>query len=503
LLSRIVGTQREQIATMKALGFHTRELLIHYLQLSLIICVLGIVLGVFLGIPFGRLILGIYEKYFRFPNFAFHLDLRALSFGVFSALSAALLGAYTAVRRAVAIPPAEAMRPESPPSFRPTLLERLGVHRWLSPAVRMVLRDLERRPFRLLLSAGSISLGLAIIVLAGVGVDSMDEMLRLQFEISHREDVTITLDKARPWRALDGLSHLPGVRYAEGERMVPVRLRAGPRSKTSVIIGLSSTSDLHQLLDIHQRTLSLPDRGLSLSRVLGDELGVSQGDQVEIEVLEGERKVLKVPVAQLVDDLLGLSGYMERGQLDALLNQAPAVNTVLLAVDRPSLDEAMLRLRQFPAVSTVSRPELDRNLIKSQVADVYLAMQIVLSFFAAAIAVGVVYNNARIALEVRSRDLATLRILGFTRAELATMLMGEQAIQLVLGIWPGLKLGYWLGRAAMGSIDKELIRVPPTLSASSQIAGVCVVLLAAVISALLVRRQSDRLDLVAVLKARD
>jgi putative ABC transport system permease protein len=369
--------------------------------------------------------------------------------------------------------------------------------------MRMVFRDLERKPFRLLLSAGSISLGLAIIVLAKVGVDSMDEMLRLQFEISHREDITVTLDKARPWRALDGLSHLPGVHHVEGERLAPVRLRAGPRSKSTVIIGLLGDSDLHKLLDLHQRKLSLPDRGLSLSRVLGAELGVSEGDEVEIEVLEGERKKLRVPVARLVDDLLGLFGYMEIGQLNALLEQAPAVNTALLAVDRSALDEVLLRLRQFPAVATVSRPELDRNLIKAQVADVYLAMQIMLSFFAAAIAVGVVYNNARIALEIRSRDLATLRILGFTRSELATTLLGEQAIQLVLGIWPGLKLGYWLGRAAVGSIDKELLRVPPVLSTSSQVAGVCVVVLAAVISALLVRRQSDRLDLVAVLKARD
>jgi putative ABC transport system permease protein len=503
LLSRIVSGQREQIATLKALGFRTRELLVHYLELSALICGLGVALGLLLGVPLGRFTLGIYQHYFHFPNVAFHLDLSALALGIFAAFGAATLGAWFAVRRAVAVPPAEAMRPEAPASYHPTLLERAGVHRFLSPAMRMIFRDLERKPFNLLLSAGSLALGLAIVVLAGALVDSINEMLHLEYEVSHREDLTVTLDKARDWRALQSLTNLPGVQNAEGERRVPVRLRAGPRSKTTMLAGLSNGSELHQLLDLRRRRIRLPEQGLALARVLAEELGVTEGSEVEIETLEGQRQTLEVPVARLVDDLLGLSGYMRLGALNALLDQAPSVNVVLLSVDRSRLDELTQRLRRFPAVSALSRPDLDRDLIKAQVADVYTAMQVLLAFFAAAIAVGVVYNNARIALEVRSRDLATLRILGFTRGELGTMLLGEQGVQLMLALWPGLKLGVWLSELTMGAVDKELLRVPATVSAPQQLAGVCVVLIAAMVSALLVRRQADRLDLVAVLKARD
>jgi putative ABC transport system permease protein len=503
VLSRIVGTQREQIATLKALGFYTRELFVHYLELAGVICAFGVLLGFGLGVLGGRALLLMYGKFFKFPDMAFHVEWRALAFGTAVALFASLLGAVLAVRRTVAVPPAEAMRPEPPASFKPTLLERLGVHRVLSASARMVFRDLERRPFRLLLSAASISLATAIMVLGTVALDSIEETLRLQFEVSHREDVTVTFDRARPWGAVFELGHLPGVRNVEGERTVPVRLRKGPASKTTAIAGLRPGSDLHRLLGLDKRPLTLPTEGLSLSRVLGDELSAKAGDVIEVDVLEGRRPKLLLPVSALVDDLIGLSGYMELSQLDALLSEAPAVNVALLSVDRPALDALTLKLQKLPSVAAVSQPAVDRALLKAQVTDIYFVLEVMLALFASAIAVGVIYNNARIALEVRSRDLATLRILGFSRGELAMVLLGEQAAQLIVGIWPGLQLGFWLGSKAMGLIDKELLRVPATVNVLAQVAAVCVVLLAAFVSALWVRRQSDRLDLVAVLKARD
>jgi putative ABC transport system permease protein len=161
------------------------------------------------------------------------------------------------------------------------------------------------------------------------------------------------------------------------------------------------------------------------------------------------------------------------------------------------------RLEALPAVSAVSRPSIDRGLVRAQIADEFLAMQVILDIFAAAIAVGVVYNNARIALEMRSRDLATMRILGFARGELAVVLLGEQVIQMALGIAPGLYLGRAIGALALKTIDRDLLRLPLEVTPSSYVSAVCVVLLAAWMSGLLVRRRSDRLDLVAVLKARD
>jgi putative ABC transport system permease protein len=501
LLSRIVGTQREQIATLKALGYRTSELAGHYLELAAVICAFGVVFGVGLGAWGAHGLLIVYARYFKFPAFLFRFHAWAIALAVIAAFASGLGGTLLAVRRTVSAPPAEAMRPEAPPSYRPTVLDR--IYRWLSPIVRMVLRDVQRKPVRLLLSATSIALATAIVVAGSVFGDSISDVLRLQFEVSHREAITVTLDQARPWRAVGEVAHIPGVLHAEGERMVPVRLRAAHRSRTTSILGLWPAMDLHQLLDTEERPLTLPAAGLSLSRVLGESLGVRAGDPIEIDVLESDRRKIRVPIATLIDDLLGLSGYMDATELGRLLDETPRVNTILAAVEAHDIDEATDRLNALPGVATVSRPALDAGLVRAEVADEIIVLSVMLAFFAAAIAVGVVYNNARIALELRSRDLATMRILGFTRGELAGVLLGEQAIEVACGILPGLVLGRLVAGLWLATVDRELLRIPLAITPASYVSAACVVALAAFVSALIVRRQSDRLDLVAVLKARD
>jgi putative ABC transport system permease protein len=442
-----------------------------------------------------------YAVYFRFPAYLFRFPAGPVAFAVIIAGAVGLAGTYRAVRRAVSVPAAEAMRPEAPASYKKSAFD--GLLARLSPVARMVLRDVLRRPLRLLLSAASIALATAIVLSGSVLGDSIVEVLRLQYEVVHREQIAVTLDQPRPWQAVRDFAHLPGVVSAEGERVVPVRLRAGPLSRTCAIIGLPEQLDLHRLLDADKRPLRLNAAGLSLSRPLAISLALRAGDEVEIEVLESERKKLRVPVAAVVDDFVGVTGYMDRVELARLLDEGPRVNTVLLAVERRDIDGVIQRLGDLPVAAAVGRPEIERGLLRDEVADVFSVLALILALFAAVIAVGVVYNNARIALEVRSRDLATLRILGFTRGELAGVLLGEQAIQVLLGLGPGLYLGRAIGSLSLSTIDRDLLRVPLSVAPSSYVAAVCVVMLAAFASALIVRRQSDLLDLVGVLKARD
>jgi putative ABC transport system permease protein len=501
LLSRIVGTQREQIATLKALGYRTRELTVHFLELSLAICALGAVLGWALGALATKSILAMYAHYFRFPAYLVRFDGWTIALATGVAIAAGVGGTFSAVHRAVSVPPAEAMRPEAPASYRATRLD--GILALFRPVARMVLRDVQRQPWRMLLSSGSIALATAIVAAGSVMGDSIDDVLRVEFEVSHREDVTVHLAQPRSWQAVREAEHVPGVRYAEGERQVPVRLRAGSRMRTTAILGLDPRSELHRLLDANEHRLEMPAAGLSLSRPLGESLGVRPGDTVDVEILETDRRKIRVPVAALVDDLLGLAAYMDARELAHMLGETRQANVLLLGVDPLDLDAVTRRLSALPAVASVSRPSVDRGLIRAEEGDVFVVLQLVLAAFAGAIAVGVVYNNARIALEVRSRDLATLRILGFTRGELSAVLLGEQAIQVVLGLVPGLYLGRLLGGASLASVDRELLRIPVSVAPASSVGAVCVVLLAALLSALTVRRQADRLDLVAVLKARD
>ena len=503
LLSRLVATQREQIATLKAVGYGTGSLVRHYALFALVICTLGATLGLGIGALGGRALVDLYTRYFNLPAIVFRLDAGAAVLGIAVSYIAGVAGAVSAVWRTVRLPPAEAMQPAPPESFRPTALERLGLDRIFSPAGRMVLRDMERRPLRLLFSTLAVAFATSLLVVGGTALDSLRHALEVQFSRIQGEDLAVAFDRPRDARVMSGLRNLPGTSYVEPLRTVPVRLRAGWRKQELPVVGVPPDAALRRLRDSGGEPLVVPSAGLGLSRPLGEILGVGVGDDVEVEVLEAGRKRLRLSVAGFVDDFAGLSGYMDLAELERRLGEPPTATGAVLSVERSSLADVTRRLQRLPAVVSVSRPELARRQFEEQVADVYRTFQLVLALFAAVIAVGVVFNNARIALSMRGRDLATLRILGFRRGEVALVLLGEQAVQVLLGVAVGLPLGRFLGGRMLASVPPELFRIPVVLSAGWQAAAAAVVLSSGLASALLVRREADRLDLVAVLKARD
>jgi putative ABC transport system permease protein len=503
VLSRICGTQREQIATLKALGYATGTVARHYLLLALAVCTLGGVLGVALGFGEGELAVRTLLQYFNLPVLVFRFDPTAAVAGVTAGFVAGVLGALSAVRRVVRLPAAEAMQPEPPETFKATLIERLGLDRLVGVSGRMVLRDVERHPLRLALSTLSVALATSIMLVGTTMMDSLDRAIDFQFTHVEREDLALAFDRGRNAEGLRELSHVPGVAVAEASRFVPVKMSHGWRERDLAIVGVPAHAALRRLLDVHGDAIEPPRAGVALSRPLGKMLGVAAGDELDLEVLEAGRRRLRLRVAGFIDDFSGLSAYMDLDALERALGEPPTASGALLSVRRGDLDDVMRRVAKLPAVASFSEPALDRKQFQSQMSDALRAMTILLAVFAGIISVGMVFNNARIALAVRSRDLATLRILGFTRGEVATVLLGEQALQLVLGVAVGLPLGYFLGAAVLAAIPPELFRVSAVLAPGSLLQAAAVVLLSGLACALWVRREADRLDLVSVLKARD
>lgn len=503
VLSRIVGTQREQIATLKALGYGTGAVARHYFLLALCVCALGGVLGVALGFGEGELAVRTLLRYFNLPVLVFRFDPAAAIAGVVAGLVAGALGALSAVRRVVRLPAAEAMQPEPPESFKATFIERLGLDRLVGVSGRMVLRDVERHPVRLALSALSVALATSIMLVGTTMTDSLDRAIDFQFTHVEREDLTLSFDRARSAEGLRELSHVPGVTLAERTRFVPVRISHGWHERDLAIIGVPRHAMLRQLLDMHGDPISPPIAGVTLSAPLAKILGVAPGDELDTDVLEAGRRHLRLRVAGFIDDFSGLSAYMDLDALERALDEPPTVTGALLSVRRGDLEDVTRRIEELPAVASFSEPALDREQFQSQMSDALRATTVLLAAFASIISVGMVFNNARIALAVRSRDLATLRILGFTRGEVATVLLGEQALQLVLGVAAGLPLGYFLGAAVLSAIPPELFRVSPVLAPGSLVQAAAVVIFSGVACALWVRREADKLDLVSVLKARD
>ncbi len=504
VLGRVVQLQRGQIATLKAVGYRDREIALHYLQMVTLIVFFGAALGLALGALLGKGMLGLYAQYYRFPALTLQLPARLLATAVLASFGAGVLGALATVRHIARLPPAEAMRPEAPAIYRRSWLERIGFARLLGPAWWMVARELIRRPLRTSLSVFGIAMSVAVIVGARFTYDAMDALLDVGLLAGQREDVTVAFRHVVDDRARNELAHLPGVLAVEPERVVPARLRHGPRSRALALTGRVDGASLHRVVEWPERVVTIPREGIVITKTLADRLGVQPGDELEVEVLEGARPIRRLRVAATSRELLGLGAFVSLGTLRAMLDEQEGLNGAALLVDPRELERLDARLRELPGVASVSRKDAWVELFRKQSTDQMSTTTMILVIFGATIAIGVVYNDARIAVSMRSRDLATLRVLGFTTGEVAGIVYGELATCVLLGLAPGLQLGSWLMQQVFsGASIEETFRMPTTASPLTFAFAVGIVVFAAAFSALLVRDRLDRLDLVEVLKARE
>lgn len=502
-LRRLLTLQREQIAALKAFGYSNGQIGRHYLELVGVIIAVGILLGWALGAFMGRSMTGMYAGFYRFPSAVFHPDSRIFLAGAGISLATGLAGVYSGVRRAVAIPPAEAMRPEPPPDYRPSLVERLGWHRWLSQAPRMILRELSRRPAKAALTTLGIAFACAILIVGNFGRDAIGYLVEFQFGLQQRHDATVVFHEAVPERALGSLAQIPGVVAIEPFRSISARLRHGPLSRQVAISGLDERRDLFRLVDAEERVVDLPPTGLVLSSQLAKILGLRVGDAVQVEVLEGDRPVREAQVSGLVDDFAGTSAWMSREALHRLLREGPVVSGVYLRLDEAREAAAYRSLKESPAVAAVTLQRVAVQSFLDNFAENLLRMRLFNVAFACVIAIGVVYNSARVSLSERSRELATLRVIGFTRAEVSRILLGELGLLTLLAIPLGFLIGSGLCRLIATALETEMYRIPFVLNAFTYTFAALVIVFAAVFSGLMVRHGIDRLDLVAVLKSRE
>jgi len=503
VLSRLIHTQREQIAALKAFGYDKVEIGWHYLKLVLLLVAMALAVGIPTGLWFGHTVTAMYAKLFHFPQLIYRINLPVLSQAAIVSLAAAVLGTLTAVLRAARLQPAEAMRPEPPTGYGPTSLERLGLGAWLPPMGRMVLRQLERHPFKTALSTVAIALAAAVLVVGNFFDDSLHSMMNTQFNRVQRYDISVTTVDLVGARATYELSHMPGVFVCQPSRTVSVRLRAGPRHRRVGILGIRPDHRLLGLVDIEGHEARLPPGGLLLSQKLADVLAVRVGDPIQMEVLEGKRPVLRTRVAGTLEDFAGLSAYMNLTALHRLMREGPVITGATLRVDPAAQSALYGQLKKTPQVASVAIKENAVDSFNATVAENLRVMKSINLLFACIIAVGVVYNSAQISLSERSRELATLRVIGFSRREISTILLGELAVVTLLAIPLGLAMGYGMAWWMCRAFDQELFRFPLVVSHFTYAFSASVVLFASIFSGLLVRRRLDQLDLVAVLKSRE
>ena len=503
VLTRTVSVQREQIAALKALGYTTTAIAGHYTKWALAIGVTGAVIGTASGAVLGSAMMSMYNQFFRFPILEYRLLPAVVIGAVAVSLVAAILGAFGAVRRAVRLPPAEAMRPQPPARYRESWVERAGLKPLFSQPARIVLRNIQRHPVRTLVSIVGIAFAVAMLIVGTFSLDALDVVMDVQFNVAQRQDATLTFVEPVSARAFHEIEHLPGVISAEPLRAVPVRLHFGHRSRQVAITGLPSQARLNRVLDVASVTpVTLPPDGLVLSLTLADVLGVGRGDTVTIEVLEGRRPVRRAIVSDVVDQYLGTSVYMEIGALHRLMREGGSLSGGFVTVDAARIDALYRVLKATPAVGSVTLKGAALQSFKDTFAQNIAIIVLFNVLFASIIAFGVVYNVARISLSERRHELASLRVMGFTRAEISSILLGELAIVTLIALPIGLVLGYALGALVASAFSTELYHLPLVVTPRTYALSALTIVGAGILSGLAVRRKLDRLNLVEVLKTR-
>lgn len=503
ILTRLITLEREHVGLMKAVGYGSLAIGWHYAKLALAISAVGVAVGAVAGIWLGHGLTRLYADFFWFPFLIFRQspDLYVVAAGV-TAL-AALAGAARAIWSIVSLPPAVAMQPPAPTRYRRLFGGGGRYFRFLSQLTIMAMRHLVRWPVRTALTALGTSLSVALLVTALFSFDAIDFMVETVFFRSERQDATLTFAPERAPRALQEVARMPGVLAAEPFRAVPVILRNGHRERRLAISSLDSGGELSRVLDTALEPVEPPPVGLMLSERVATLLRLAVGDTAEIVLLEKDRRTVTAPVTRIVEAYVGLAVYMERGALDRLVGEGPRLTGVRVAVDPLASDRLYRAVKQTPAVASIALQSVSRQRFRETVAENITIMTSVYVALAVIIAFGVVYNSARIQLSERARELASLRVLGFTRAEVSGVLMTELAVVALAAQPLGWLLGNLFSRAMVKGFESDLFRIPFVLDTSTYAISSLVVLAVAALSALVVRRRVDRLDLVRVLKTRE
>lgn len=503
VLSRLISLDREQIAALKAFGYSDWAVGLHYAKLVMAIVAFGVVSGVILGIYMGQSMSNTYMHLYSFPFLIYVLAPRVVLAAACVSLLVALLGAMYAVRRVVRLPPAQAMRPEPPATYRPALVERIGLQHWFSQPTRMILRHIERNPLKSILTTLGIAMACSIIMVSGFQQGSVDYMVEVQYGMSQREDLMVIYTDPRSQSSLYSLQSLQGVEQVEGFRSVPAKLKFGHHSYRTTINGIAPDGHLMRLLDTELEPVEVPEEGVVLTDHLAQMLDIQIGDMLTVEVLEGRRPIVDVPVVSTAKAYLGANAYMQRGALNRLLKEGPVLTGALMTVDTQYQDGVYSALKRMPRIAGVVEHDAAIQTFRDTLAESLLIFTLVTTLLGATISFGVVYNSMRIALSERNRDLASLRVLGFERDEVAYILLGEFALLTLIAIPLGLLIGYGLCAYLASQFATDLYRVPLVLSARVYGFAALVVIISAVISGWMIRENLAHLDMVSVLKTKE
>ena len=502
-LGRVIATERSNIGLLKSIGYSDAAVGWHYAKSALLFAAMGLALGCAGGIGFGHAVSGLYKQYYNFPRLDFAPSPTVFVTAALAAVAAAMIGSSVSVLRAARLAPAEALSPPQPTAFFGSGGALGALIARLDAKSRIIVRRIVRFPRRAATTALGVAFATALLIVAQTFPAVMRQLIHVHFSVSNRQDVTLTFVEPRGPSALHDVSRLPGVMQTEPFRVEEFVLSHAGRSVREAVYGVPRDARLSRLIAEESRAVEPPAAGIVLARALAEKLDAAPGDSILMEQTRGRRTRALVRVSGIVEPLVGSSAYMELSEFSRAIREPGRVSGAHLTLDPAYYRAFNARIKEMPAIAGASFLALAERQMRRSFDEGVGVMNFIYSAFAAVMAGGVAFSAARITFAEQERDLATLRVLGFTRLEVSYVLVGELMalafLSLPVGLLGGTMLAMWL----MAMFETDMYAFPFVFSPSGYAFAIWFTLACVLIAALVVRGGVDRLNLVGVLKARD
>lgn len=496
LMARLIEQQRTIVGTLKGLGYSGGPIFWHFIKFGGLIGLCGGALGCVAGYGMSEMVIRLYRQFFEFPNLVNYVSPRLYAVGVVISLLCAVIGSAQGARAALRLQPAEAMRAKPPSKGGKVWLERIGWF-WnsLNSAWRMTLRGVLRNRLRTAVALLASAMGAAILVCGFMLQAAMGFLISYQFEFILKSDVDLSFRDERGIDAWYEARGLPGVDRAEPTLNVACEFVHGPYRRKGTITGLSPNATLTMPRDIDGNRVAMPPVGIAITRRLAEMLHVQPGDFLMVQPTKGLRQPREVPVVAITDSYVGLSVYADIRYLAKIIGEELAVTGMQLQVDpRETVRAELFReLKQLPALQAMNmRSDMIANL--NSVVETQRIFIGLLVLFAGVIFFASLLNASLISLAERRREVATLRVLGYSNWQIGGLFLRESMVVNLVGTLIGMPLGYSLALLISQQYDTEMFRFPLIVSPDIWLKTVALALMFGLAAHAVVQRDIFRMN---------
>ncbi len=484
MLGRMIKTQRREIGILKALGFDRRRIVMHYAGYSMMITLLGAVLGIIFGIMLSSVFSKAYAIFFNLPQEIGGLNVKAIFYGLIFSLAAGAAAGLGASRGILSLNPAESMRSEPP-----RVSGRIGLERWtwlwrkLDNYWRMSIRTVWRNGWRSFFTMVGVMFAAGMLIIAFFADDSMDYMLTQHFAFEKSYDYLIRFTEPVKEYEILNISRLEGVVKSEPLLEVPVRVSFGVREEDDLLLGMNPGTTLKTVFNEDGDLLAIPQDGVLMNDMTAKKLGVKVGDQVTIEtrMQSGVSQETSLKVLGINHQMIGSGSYVSLKQANQVLRESRIVTAVMLKVDPGKAADIEKELNRMTGVSSIQSRQRELEGFEKQMGYMIYFVVIMVSF-AVILGFAIVYNSSVIGFSERQRELALLKMMGFSDREVGGLLLRETLLQSIPGMLLGLPFGRMMSQWWVAAISTEAFTFPvvvyPRTYIVSAIFGVLFVLAA-------------------------